>query len=353
MAQEKNFLDLQAKFNWKRLLILLLFAVGIYFLIPKLVGAQQALKLILHIDKYSLLLAIIAEIISYSGAAWLLGIILYRLGYKIRFWDRFRIGSIAAFAIHFFPLGTFGEGAVDFYFLRKRKVEAGSILLMLILRIIITYTAFLLVFLIGLVLVPTVPYLPFSPRVISLVLAFLVIGGVFYLYYLYQNKEKFRKTWGKFIRFVDFFLSKFRGRYISPEKETEIFDDIYRGIGLFGKKKRFSILAVIAGIIYWLGDLTCFFFVFLSFGYQIHWSVLVFGYGISSLFGMLSFIPGGLGVVEGSMGLIYSGLGVPSGLALMSILVFRFFSFWIWIPFGLYSFVSLTREKSRIGERKI
>jgi hypothetical protein len=28
----------------------------------------------------------------------------------------------------------------------------------------------------------------------------------------------------------------------------------------------------------------------------------------------------------------------------MSILVFRLFSFWIWIPFGLYSFISLTRE---------
>jgi len=289
-------------------------------------------------------LALGAEFISYIGAAWLLGIILSRLGYKIGFWDRFKIGSIAAFAIHFFPIGSLGEGAVDYYFLRKKGVEPGSILLMLVLRAIITYSAFLLIFLIGLILVPTAPHLPFSPKLISLVIFVLVSGVILYLVYLYRRKILFRQRWGSFLKIVDFFLSRFRKRKISRERSEEIFTDIYQGVGLFGQKKRSSVFALIAGLIYWIGDITCFFFVFVSFGYQIHWGVLIFGYSLASLLGMLSFIPGGLGVTEGSMGLLYSGLGVPATLALMSILVFRFFSFWIWIPIGLYSFLSLQKN---------
>ncbi len=345
MDQEKNQNNgIQIKVNFKTLIILFLFAIGLYFLIPKLIDAQQAAKLIFSVNKFYLFLAVFSEFISYVGAAWLLGIILSRLGYKIKFWDRFKIGSIAAFAIHFFPLGSFGEGAVDYYFLRKRKVEAGSILLMLILRIIITYTAFFTLFLVALALVPTAPGLTLTPKILAMFFLMIVISVVWYLWYLYRHKEKFRLVWQRILRPANFFLLKFKQTPVSQEKSAEIFDDIYEGLSLFGRKKRFSLLAVLAGLIYWLGDVFCFFFVFLSFGYVIHFGVLMFGYGIGSLAGMISFIPGGLGVTEGALGLILTGLGTPSTVALMSILVFRFFSFWIWIPVGLYSFVSLRKK---------
>lgn len=347
MNKKINSVDNQnqkLQFNLKTLIILLLFLVGLYFLLPRLIGAEQGFRLILKVNKLYLFLAISSEIISYIGAAWLLGIILSRLGYKISFLDRFRIGSITAFAIHFFPVGTFGEGAVDYYFLRRKNVETGSVLLMLVLRLIFTYIAFLGIFLLGLALVPTTPHLPFSPKIVSFVLFVIIAIGIFYMVYLYRHKEKFRYVWSRFIKFIDFFLSRLRGRKISPQKEEEIFEDIYKGIGIFGKKKRTSVWAVISGLIYWLGDITCFLFVFLSLGYPIHWGILIFGYGVATLAGMISFIPGGLGVTEGSLALIYSGLGVPSTLALMAILIFRLFSFWIWIPIGLVSYLTLRRE---------
>ena len=343
--QEEKLFPLQLKFNLKTLIIILLFAIGLYFLFPKLIGIQQAIWLILQVKQNYLILAISSEIISYIGAAWLLGIILQRLGYKIKFWDRFRIGSIAAFAIHFFPVGTFGEGAVDYYFLREKNVESGSILLMLVLRIIISYVAFLSLFVISLILVPTAPHTAISAKLISVVIFILIVLGIYYMFYLYHHKEKFRKAMGKFLKFVDFFLSRFRGKKLSDEKSGEIFEDIYTGIGLFGRKKRFFVLAIFASLIYWLGDMTCLFFVFASLGYTIHFGVLIFGYAVSTLLGMISFIPGGLGVFEGSMALIYTGLGLPGDLTIMSILIFRLFSFWLWIPFGVYSFISLSRKK--------
>lgn len=345
MPEKQSFFDTKIKFDLKTLIVLLLFIIGLYFLIPKLVGVEQALKLLLHLNKTYLFIAIFFEFLSYVGAAWLLGVILDRLGSKIGFWTRFKIGSIAAFAIHFFPVGSFGQGAVDYVFLRKEKVEPGSILLMLILRAILTYAAFLIIFLVGLVLVPTVPQLPLSPKLISLIIFVIVAGCSLYLFYLYKNKKQFRKLWSKFIKLIDVFLSKLRKKKISAEEETEMFEDIYKGLGLFGGKKRYTAFAILAGIVYWLADIVCFYFVFLAFGYKIHWGILIFGYSIASLLGMISFIPGGLGVTEGAMGLMYTALGVPGALAVMSVLVFRLFSFWSWIPVGLYSFITLSKKK--------
>lgn len=333
----------QFRINYKVIIFLVLFIIGLYLIIPKLIDVQEAIKLIIKVNKFYLILAIGCEFISYIGAATLLGIILQRLGYRVAFWDRFRIGSIAAFAIHFFPVGTFGGGAIDFYFLRRKNVEAGSILLMFVLRMLISYAAFLTIFIVGLLLVPMYPQLPFSPRIISFILFAVVVWGILYIIHLYRRKEKFRQIWLKYLNFINFLLQKVKKEPYSRKKILEVFEDIYRGIGIFGGKKRISVFALLAGLTYWLGDIICFYFVFLSFGYKIHFGVLLFGYGAATLAGLVSFVPGGLGITEGSMGLVFSGLGVPLSLALMSILVFRFFSFWIWIPIGLLSFYTLRR----------
>lgn len=344
MNQEKSQINSnQIVINFKTLIVLFLFLVGVYFLIPKLVDAQQAVKLVLSVNKFYLILAIISEVISYMGAAWLLGIILSRLGHKISFYDRFKIGSIAAFAIHFFPMGTFGQGAIGYYFLKRKNVETGSILLMMILRVIITYAAFFIIFLVALILVPTMTDLTLTPKIFAILFLMIVIAGTWYLWYLYRNKEVFRRVWRKIVKPANFFLFRLKKK-INQEKSDEIFEDIYEGLSLFGRKKRFSLLAILAGLIYWLGDIFCFFFVFLSFGYLINFGVLTFSYGVGFLAGLISFIPGGLGVTEGSLGLILTGLGVPSAVAVVSILVFRLFSFWIWIPVGLYSFISLRKK---------
>ena len=333
------------KFNFKNIIVLILLLTGLYLLLPKIVGLEQALKLVIHINKFYLIIALIFEVLSYVGAAWLLGIIFDQLGHKLPFLTRFRLGSIAAFTIHFVPLGSAGEAAFDYYFLRKQKVDSGSIVLMWILRWVFTYAGFFLVFLIGLILVPTYPKLPFSPRIISPVLFIAIVGSVSYLIYLYQHKDKFWRSFSGLFNLVNKFLKKFKKDQIAEDKKQEVFDDIYQGIGLFGRKKRSSVYAVLCGMLYWLGDITCFYFVFQAFGIHIGWGILIFSYCVSTILGVISAIPGGMGVTEGSMALILAGMGIPGTLALTATLVFRLFSFWIWIPIGFFSYLSLRKPK--------
>jgi len=333
--------------NLRTVIVAVLILIGIALLIPRLVSLEEALKLLLQVNKPYLLLALIAEFISYCAAAWLLGIILSRMGFRLPFIDRFRIGSIAAFAIHFLPIGTFGEGALDYYFLHAKKVNTGSILITLLLRIIVTYAAFIFLFFVGLILLPTAFNASSKSFIAMGILAIITVLGAFYLYYLYKNKKKFRNAWKRLINFFSKPISKLLGRPVTEQKKEEIFEDIYRGLHLFSRRKRVTALAITAGILYWLGDITCLFFVFLSFGYTINFGVLIFSYILSTLAGMVSFIPGGLGITEGSLGLIFNSFSVPLDISLVSILVFRILSFWLWIPIGLISYLTLSREIAR------
>ena len=65
---------------------------------------------------------------------------------------------------------------------------------------------------------------------------------------------------------------------------------------------------------------------------------------MATLASLISLIPGGIGITEGLLALIFTGAGITSGIVLISTLVFRFFSFWIWIPIGLASYITLKRS---------
>ncbi len=340
------------KISFKSVFIFIIFAVGVYFLIPKILAEKDVVDMVLKVKKPYLFLALLSELISYIAAATLLGVILSRLGYSIKFIDRFRLGSIAAFAIHFFPVSGLGESAVDFYFLRKRNVSAGSILLMFILRTIITYAAFLLLLVISLILVPTFPDLAVSPRLISLILFIVVFGGIVYLTIIYKNKERFFNLIVRITHIVNKFLRILKKSPVTKDQIKEVYDDVYKGIGLFSHRKRDSLIAISGGLIYWLGDMCCLFFVFLSLGRHIGFPVLIFGYCIATLIGLISLIPGGLGVTEGSMSLMFSGLGLPLSVSVAAVLIFRLFSFWIWIPIGLISYTTLKNDNKKYQNNK-
>ena len=76
-------------------------------------------------------------------------------------------------------------------------------------------------------------------------------------------------------------------------------------------------------------DMLTLYFLFVAAGHAVSPGVLLAGYGLPLLLGKISFLPGGVGIVEGTMAALYDGLGVPGGVTVVVILIYRFLSFWL------------------------
>jgi uncharacterized membrane protein YbhN (UPF0104 family) len=61
------------------------------------------------------------------------------------------------------------------------------------------------------------------------------------------------------------------------------------------------------------------------------------------LAGVLSGLPGGIGAVEGLMGISLRYFEVPSEHLALSVGVFRLFTFWLWLPVGWVAFIWFNR----------
>ncbi|MFH1149175.1 MAG: lysylphosphatidylglycerol synthase transmembrane domain-containing protein [Actinomycetota bacterium] len=86
---------------------------------------------------------------------------------------------------------------------------------------------------------------------------------------------------------------------------------------------------------YWAFDMLCLAACFLAFSRGVNLWVLLFGYGIGMAMMVVPVTHGGLGLVEGSLVLVYVAMGIRPEVAIAGVLAYRLFSFWLPIAAGL------------------
>jgi uncharacterized protein (TIRG00374 family) len=91
----------------------------------------------------------------------------------------------------------------------------------------------------------------------------------------------------------------------------------------------------------WLLDAAALWFFLIAFGHPMNPASLVLAYSIAGLLAVLPITPGGLGIIEGVLipGLI--GFGVPGGIAVLAVVSWRLFQFWVPVPVAGLCYLSL------------
>ncbi len=83
----------------------------------------------------------------------------------------------------------------------------------------------------------------------------------------------------------------------------------------------------------WAAAAAVLYLCFLATGYWIAPGILAAGFAVGVFIFLISIVPGGLGIMEASMAALYVSLGVPLAEALVALLAYRIFYYFL--PFGL------------------
>jgi len=105
-------------------------------------------------------------------------------------------------------------------------------------------------------------------------------------------------------------------------------------------------LGLLGAIMWWAFDIACLWACFKAFGDSPAVGVLVIGYFVGMLANTLP-LPGGVGGVDGGMIGMFVAFGVNPATAIVAVLAYRFFAFWLPIAPGALSFASLRRTVGR------
>ena len=305
------------------LFLLVMLGLTIYFLLPRLAQIQHALEVAATLKIPFVALALGAQVLSYLGSGYLLRAVI-RLAPRPFSIVEGALVTAGANSVGTLGGGVLGTAGMTYLWLRQRGVNAGAAGLGGWIPIFLNDATLSTISLVGLL---TLMMLNKFSSILAAALALAIVtlgGGLGALLWSLTHREKLLPLAMAITNFIAKFRRKShdrRGTEVAVGRLLEAWDALVQKGGWRGPA---------AGAMLNTGfDMLTLAFLFLSTGHGVSLLVLVAGYGVPQLLGKLTMILGGVGVVETTMVGLYSILGVPTAVAVVVVLVYRLFSFWL------------------------
>ena len=135
-----------------------------------------------------------------------------------------------------------------------------------------------------------------------------------------------RKAFNKIASLLE--KRKFTSKFVEPLSSS--YDAIKNGI-----RGPITFYALGLSVLFWLMEAISIYFILLAFGVEtIEFVAIISTYTTSIMLGILSFLPIGIGVVEGTLASFFTIYGIDVSLALTIVIVIRLFTRWYGVSFG-------------------
>ena len=322
----------------RRVVWFLLIVVVLYLLLPRLVGPERALGLLRRARWPLLVVAVVVEAVSLVGYTDLFRHVLGVLDVRLTFRRVLNIVLAGLSFSHLFGAGGAAGMVVSYNALRKQGAAHGLIFVAIAAQNFFAYVVLWVMFLVALVSVVS------RGRVNPLSYGFALVLIVFLLWlsgygiYLYRHRAKMRRRVSQIAALVN---RVYRRELIRAENIDEWLDSLFAAMRRMGTHRGAKRTAVAYSCMFWVFDLLCLYLVFLALGYHIALPALLVSYAVANAVGSLSPTPGGLGAVEGLLITLLVSFDVPSPQAIAVVLLYRLINFWLPIPAGLGSYLTI------------
>lgn len=136
-----------------------------------------------------------------------------------------------------------------------------------------------------------------------------------------------------------FNVLKIIGKFSKKLKKYEdlalsMVENFHRQFQLILKSRNNLYRSIIASILMWLCWILRTYFVFLALGKPLNPFLVSLVTTVSLLMGLIPFLPGGIGIVEATMSVLYAALKVGKNVAVTATILDRILSFWFILVFG-------------------
>lgn len=323
---------------WRYIFLLVFFGLAIQLLIPQINKLRDSWLIVERLSPWFVSLGVIAQVLSYLGAGYIIHTIFGSNKEHISLMKG-TIVSMAAASVGMVAGGWLGGAAATVGWLRKEGKNNHTSTLAGLMPSLFNNAVVVFLAIVGAVILlidhdlTAFQLAGFIFELVALILIFGVSAiGL-------NNRAKTEA----FIVRMEAKTAKRRKKPFDAEVEAvnvHAFVDTLYTLGNFQWLRPLLGATIMASF-----DMLTLYFMFLASGYVVTPAVLLCGYGLPLLLSKIAFmLPGGVGVVEGAMVGIYTSLGVPDSVSVVSVLGYRLISFWIPTIFGFASAAFLSRK---------
>jgi glycosyltransferase 2 family protein len=350
MSLTTPFSNGKIKIPFKKLFFPMLFLLAVVVVFFKMSELKEIGRLFMEAKWYWLVLALFSQIITLFLQTSVYQKIFHILEIRaFSFWQMVRAAVAMTFLNYTIPSLGFAGNIAFIRNMRRRGVSEGTAIMSVIMEFICFYTAFtILVFLCFIYLFLKLGHIGYTQKIAAggFVLVLLLIAGV--TYFFLGDKRRARKRVQWLAEKIDMAENGVR----EEDRIKELLADFYADFDWLKNNKKTIIMPTLIQLVRFMSEGITIFMVFLAFGTLTPIGLGVVAFALGRLFALVSFLPGGIGAFEGAMVLIFNSLKIPLELALAVMLLYRFFSYWLYFPCGFVAMKQMEKETGRIEEEK-
>jgi uncharacterized protein (TIRG00374 family) len=340
-AEEPSFFTDPARLAQTGVVVLLVIA-AIYFLLPSIVGLDDALGRLSNAEPIWVAAALAFNVLAFASYVALFRGVVAESALAMRWRESYQITMAGLAATRLFSAGGAGGIVLTYWALRKAGMPRRQTATRMVAFLVLLYAVYMLALVIDGILLRTEVLNGHSPvglTIIPAVLAGVVIVIFLAIALLPEDLELRiqRRTPGP--RFAAI------SRRIASVPAT-VAGGVRTAIAFVREPSRGG-LAIAGAIGFWAANIGILWAGFHAFDVQVPLGVVIQGFFIGMVANLIPFVPGGVGAVDAGMIGSFVLFDVPAGEVFAAVLLYRLIAFWLPIPPGIVAFFQLRQTVAR------
>lgn len=261
------------------------------------------------------------------------------LGKKIKYWPMFKVSLELNFVNNVFPSG--GVTGFSYFSLKMREfgVRVGKSTLVQLMRFVTVFISFQFLIFFGLLLIAAFGSVSKLMILVSSSLFTLLLVGTLLCAYVIGSKNRIDNFFTALTRIINktiHFVLPGKPETINVAVARNMFFDLHENYLVLRQNyknlKRPMFYATLSNI----GEVAALYSVFLAFGHAPNPGAVIIAYAVANFAGLVSILPGGVGIYEGLMIAVLATSGVPPYISIPAIVMYRILTMILQLPIGYY-----------------
>lgn len=311
----------------------------------------QTVKHLGEISTYALFLIIVWQALSYHSYANLYQSFFKILGHSVEYKSMLRTALELNFVNTVFPSG--GVSGFSYFGLKMRAlgISPGKATLIQMMRFIFVFISFQILLLSGLLFLAIGGHASGLTVLVAGSLATLLVILTAGMAFVIGSKKRIDGFFTFLANVINRLIAIFRPKH--PEtlkifKVRQLFTELHENYMLLktdlGALRRPLVFAFLANV----AELLTIYTIYVAYGQIINPGAMIIAYAVANFAGLISVLPGGIGVYEGLMTAIMATAGVSPAVSLPVTITYRILNAAIQLPAGYFLYYRTLHAKASI-----
>ncbi len=307
-----------------------------------------------RVHGWALLLIIPIEALNYHAQARLYQRLFTIVGNRLSYWFLYKASLELNFVNHVFPTG--GVTGLSYFTLRMRKGEelsGAKATLVHVMKIGLYVLSFEVVLIFGVFALAVMGRANNLVILVASSVATLLLVGTAGAAYMISSKRRISGFFTVLTRALNRLIKVVRPSYpetINIDRARQVFEDFHDNYQTIKDSSNELKAPFLYALLADITEVMAVYIVYIAYGKFVNIGAVILAYAIANFAGLISVIPGGVGIYEALMTAVLASTGVPPSVSLPVTITYRVINTLVQIPPGYFLYQRALRRGEPVPE---